>query len=438
MGAHQRCRTALPEAAAKLNARITHARRRRGDEAPHHRGAAARRCSTTSGSRRRSTGRSGRSASAPACNARSTWPSVDELPPDVSIALYRIVQEALTNIVKYAKARNVDVELLGDADGVSLIVQDDGVGLPAGAETNRLSHGISGMRQRVRALNGEFRIRGRRAAARRSKCSFRSTPGRRTRAPYSEEPAAPAAAEALRRHRLRGPTRSRIRRAGLSDPDENGRANAPAVVTAACQRLRLAVADLRVLDALVLGGAAHRVALLDRDLVLGVTLVFRASFRASAVFSAASCSRRRHLRDLGVGLAPSCARPSLPSRRRPSGCPTGRRTFPSRRRSRHRPGPSARRSAPSRCSCSAPRARPWRPFPCPWLPSAQTSFALPDIDSQHASLSALYCASILSFSALYASRDIVVPSALARTRERDAGSSQQADHQFRHDVLPCQ
>jgi len=81
-----------------------------------------------------------------------------ELPPEVSIALYRIVQEALTNIVKYASARNVDVELLGDSEGVSLIVHDDGAGLPAGVESSRLSHGIVGMRQRVRALNGTFKI----------------------------------------------------------------------------------------------------------------------------------------------------------------------------------------------------------------------------------------------------------------------------------------
>jgi signal transduction histidine kinase len=81
-----------------------------------------------------------------------------EAPPEVAIAIYRIVQEALTNIVKYASARNVDVELLGDDEGVSLIVHDDGAGLPAGVESNRLSHGIVGMRQRVRALNGTFKI----------------------------------------------------------------------------------------------------------------------------------------------------------------------------------------------------------------------------------------------------------------------------------------
>ena len=81
-----------------------------------------------------------------------------ELPPQVSIAIYRIAQEALTNIVKYASARTVDVELLGDDEGVSLVVHDDGAGLPAGVESNRLSHGIMGMRQRVRALNGSFKI----------------------------------------------------------------------------------------------------------------------------------------------------------------------------------------------------------------------------------------------------------------------------------------
>jgi signal transduction histidine kinase len=87
-----------------------------------------------------------------------------ELPPQVSIALYRIVQEGLTNALKYSKAKNVNVELLRTDAGLSVVLEDDGIGLPAGAETNALSHGISGMRQRVRALKGDFRIRGRSGA----------------------------------------------------------------------------------------------------------------------------------------------------------------------------------------------------------------------------------------------------------------------------------
>ncbi|MBU6483437.1 MAG: CHASE3 domain-containing protein [Betaproteobacteria bacterium] len=86
------------------------------------------------------------------------------LPPDVSIALYRIVQEALTNIVKYANARHVDIDLGRGDDGISLVIEDDGRGLPAGAATDRLSHGIIGMRQRVRAFNGDFRISSRAGA----------------------------------------------------------------------------------------------------------------------------------------------------------------------------------------------------------------------------------------------------------------------------------
>jgi len=80
------------------------------------------------------------------------------IPPHVSIALYRILQEALTNIVKYAQAKSVSVDLGVTADTVSLLVEDDGVGIPDDAQTNLLSHGIAGMRQRVRALHGEFSI----------------------------------------------------------------------------------------------------------------------------------------------------------------------------------------------------------------------------------------------------------------------------------------
>ena len=84
----------------------------------------------------------------------------DALPPEQSIAIYRIVQEALTNVLKYAKAENVTVDLVRSAGGVTLSFSDDGVGMPDDALSNHLSHGISGIRQRVRALHGEFTIRG--------------------------------------------------------------------------------------------------------------------------------------------------------------------------------------------------------------------------------------------------------------------------------------
>jgi signal transduction histidine kinase len=83
------------------------------------------------------------------------------LPPQISIALFRIMQEALTNIVKYAHAHKVSVELGLTNDAVTLLVTDDGIGLTETASQTRLSHGILGMQQRVRALGGNFSISGR-------------------------------------------------------------------------------------------------------------------------------------------------------------------------------------------------------------------------------------------------------------------------------------
>jgi len=92
-----------------------------------------------------------------------TTPEDDSaIPPTVAIALFRILQEALTNVLKYARARQVSVDLAIADGSVMLVIEDDGVGIPENAHSNRLSHGISGMRQRVRALRGEFSIRRRR------------------------------------------------------------------------------------------------------------------------------------------------------------------------------------------------------------------------------------------------------------------------------------
>ncbi len=80
------------------------------------------------------------------------WPS------EIAIALFRIVQEALTNIVRYAKASEIWIELRLPADGVRLIVRDNGVGMPPQPASDALSHGILGMRERVMGLGGVFRI----------------------------------------------------------------------------------------------------------------------------------------------------------------------------------------------------------------------------------------------------------------------------------------
>lgn len=82
-----------------------------------------------------------------------------DLPPDVSIALYRVVQEALVNVQKYAEAKVVRVVLQREHEHLHLRIEDDGVGIPADALSRPGSHGLIGMRERLRVLGGTFEIR---------------------------------------------------------------------------------------------------------------------------------------------------------------------------------------------------------------------------------------------------------------------------------------
>lgn len=80
------------------------------------------------------------------------------LPKDTAIALFRIVQEGLTNIVRHAGARSVTLRFTMDGESCRFTLRDDGGGFDAAAPEFRWSHGITGMRQRVRALSGQFEI----------------------------------------------------------------------------------------------------------------------------------------------------------------------------------------------------------------------------------------------------------------------------------------
>jgi signal transduction histidine kinase len=82
----------------------------------------------------------------------------DDLDPSWSIALYRIAQESLTNIAKHAQATRVLVSLTREADGVRLKIFDDGVGLADESLSKPKSHGIVGMRERMREMGGRFLI----------------------------------------------------------------------------------------------------------------------------------------------------------------------------------------------------------------------------------------------------------------------------------------
>jgi len=91
-----------------------------------------------------------------------TPPEETRLPPPIELLLYRVAQEALTNVAKHARARHVDVELAVQDARVTLTVADDGVGF----EVDRFRRtpslagvGLLGMRERVAYYHGELDIR---------------------------------------------------------------------------------------------------------------------------------------------------------------------------------------------------------------------------------------------------------------------------------------
>lgn len=76
---------------------------------------------------------------------------LDALPPDVATAVYRIVQEAMSNVVRHAEARTVGVTAaILDDDVLVATVSDDGVGFRPGS----MGHGIEGMLDRARMVTG--------------------------------------------------------------------------------------------------------------------------------------------------------------------------------------------------------------------------------------------------------------------------------------------
>lgn len=82
---------------------------------------------------------------------------LDEL---VSVTLFRIMQEALNNVVRHAEAHLVEITLTRTKEQVILTVRDDGKGITAGDLQNKRSLGIMGMRERAVLISGELSVHG--------------------------------------------------------------------------------------------------------------------------------------------------------------------------------------------------------------------------------------------------------------------------------------
>jgi PAS domain S-box-containing protein len=87
---------------------------------------------------------------------------VDGLPPDIPqeirLCLFRVAQEALTNVARHAHAQAVQVSLYSVDGGLQLAVADNGAGFDPGEEPQRASLGLASMRERVRLLEGKLQL----------------------------------------------------------------------------------------------------------------------------------------------------------------------------------------------------------------------------------------------------------------------------------------
>jgi protein-histidine pros-kinase len=90
-------------------------------------------------------------------NCRATIPQeFEHVPPEVAIALFRVGQESLTNILRHAKATNVEMTLENTDTGYRILISDDGAGMDLARV--RASHGLTGMRHRIESLGGRFHV----------------------------------------------------------------------------------------------------------------------------------------------------------------------------------------------------------------------------------------------------------------------------------------
>ena len=84
--------------------------------------------------------------------------SDERFPPALETALYRVVQEAMTNVVRHAKATRVDIFAENRGDRIMVMVEDDGVGFDQDGLRSERSFGLLGMAERAEALGGKLTV----------------------------------------------------------------------------------------------------------------------------------------------------------------------------------------------------------------------------------------------------------------------------------------
>jgi len=82
----------------------------------------------------------------------------EPLPRDISLCLYRVIQESLRNIVRHSGARKASVDLQGSTSEIRLKITDDGVGFDPASGRQKGGLGLFSMRERLRLIGGSISI----------------------------------------------------------------------------------------------------------------------------------------------------------------------------------------------------------------------------------------------------------------------------------------
>jgi signal transduction histidine kinase len=82
----------------------------------------------------------------------------DDLPPALTLALFRIAQEGMQNALKYSRARRIALHLKGSARGLTMTITDDGIGFDVDAAAGK-GVGLISIEERIEAVAGTFHIR---------------------------------------------------------------------------------------------------------------------------------------------------------------------------------------------------------------------------------------------------------------------------------------
>jgi signal transduction histidine kinase len=86
---------------------------------------------------------------------------IEQCDSGIRTALYRVAQEALTNVARHAHATRVDISIRETAGGISMRIEDDGSGFDVAGKTCAKTHnrlGLVGMRERIEMVGGVFSL----------------------------------------------------------------------------------------------------------------------------------------------------------------------------------------------------------------------------------------------------------------------------------------